>query len=83
MWIGLTDMRTIHQLKDYQLSIYRFRIAQGLYLKDIPYENLSAEERDRIMEDARHLLLQTKIRLKLIRLPHNRRKKAWRFVDRL
>lgn len=75
-------MRTYHKLQDYQRTIYRFRVAQGRYLSDIPYEHLRAEEKERIIKDARELLLTTKLQLKLIRLPHKRRQKAWRFVFR-
>lgn len=75
-------MRTIHHLQHYRRAIFNFRVSQGKYLKDIPYKNLCAEERDRIIEDARELRLKTKLELKLIRLPHKRRRKAWRFVDR-
>lgn len=75
-------MRTNYHIHFYKRQIYRFRVAQGRYLKDIPFESLRSEERERILDDARTLLLKTKLQLKLIRLPHNRRKKAWRFVER-
>ncbi|MGI1661370.1 hypothetical protein ACRDNQ_03930 [Palleronia sp. KMU-117] len=72
-------MRTIHQLQDIQRAIYQFRVAQGRYLKDIPYESLCDEARADIIKDARIILFRTNLRIRLVRRNGQR---VWRFVDR-
>jgi hypothetical protein len=73
-------MRTVTKLQDIQVSLYRFRVARGRYLSDIPYEDLCREEITALGHEAEHILFSTRFELRLVR---RRGKKVWRFLDRL
>lgn len=55
------------------------RVAKGVYLKDVPYNNLCKEEREAILDEARQIQLSTHIQLRIVR---RKGRFVWRFLDR-
>ena len=72
-------MRTIHKLRDIEISLFRLRVSRGHYLKDVSYKNLSENERIALLGEAKLIQFGTHMDLRLVR---RKGKFVWRFLDR-
>lgn len=70
--------REIRQIRDMQTQLYQYRVKRGRYLSDVPFLDLSYEERTDIVKDTRSMLFDTGL---VLRLVVRKRRKVWRFVD--
>ena len=73
-------MRTRTKLQDAQVALYRYRLARGRYLSDVPYEELCREEIAELMQDAAQIVRHTGFELRLMIRKH---RYVWRFVDKV
>ena len=66
------------QIRDLQTQLFHYRVSKGQYLSDVPFIDLSLEERIDIATDTRSIIFNTNFALRLV--VRNRRR-VWRFVD--
>ncbi len=71
--------RDTRLVRDMQTQLFKYRVARGWYLSDIPLDELCIEERINIAEDTTSLLFETNLVLKLV---ERNRKLVWRFLDK-
>lgn len=72
-------MNTYEQIQDIQQSLYRLRVAQGQYLRDVPYDDLCRECHAELWGDAIHLHSLPDLELRLVKRGH---KMVWRFMNK-
>lgn len=78
-WWCSHAMRTKTELKHIQEALFHLRKAQGRYLADSTYSELTRKETAELMAEARQLHFNTELRLRRVMV---NRKWEWRFTNK-